>query len=170
MSPNDPWFLISMPSYDPLSMSGRLDLAFASNKLNTLEVIVYHFQDLVIKDCWFYLVISLTLTLSLSFSLSLYSQIICFGRSQLSCGAVSWRSPWGKELRPPSQQPVRNWGLPTTTCVCLEVYSPAPVKPRDDGSPGWQLDYSLMRDTCHPAKVAQISDPQKLWDKKCLLF
>ena len=43
-----------------------------------------------------------------------------------------------------TQQSVRSWVLPTTTQMSLEV-DPSPAKPSNDGSPGWELDSSLMK-------------------------
>lgn len=42
-----------------------------------------------------------------------------------------WQGPHGKELKTLVQQPMRNWILPMTLWVNLEV-SPLPVEPSDE--------------------------------------
>lgn len=58
------------------------------------------------------------------------------------------------------QEPMRNWMLPTTTWVSMEV-DPPPVKPWDNSSSGWHLDYKLARElqTENPIKPCPESWP-----------
>lgn len=51
MSSKDVRLPVSMPSYGPPLLEDGLDLVLAFNKLNTVEVIAYPFQDLIIKKC-----------------------------------------------------------------------------------------------------------------------
>lgn len=75
--------------------------------------------------------------------------------------AVLWAILWKgqptacEELKLSVQQPARNWNLPTTTCVNLEVV-PLPVGSEGDCIPCRHLDGNLWRDP-------EPGDPAKLW-------
>lgn len=91
----------------------------------------------------------------------------------------SWRGLCGKELRvASSQQPARNWDPQYSSPRWTEFWQ----QPNElgsisclswtfrwDSSPGWHFDCSLMNQRIR-LSCGQIPDPQKLWDKNCVLF
>ena len=83
------WRVTKCHSMPPNISQCPLPLEHASNTLNTIELI-YHFQDLVIKDCWFSYK-----RLLISLSLSLLNHLL-WGKPD-SWGPAQWRSPCGKE-------------------------------------------------------------------------
>ena len=62
----------------------------------------------------------------------------------------------------------RTRGLPSATWVSLEA-DHLPVEHWDVCGPSWHLDYSPVWDSGTQLTHTWISDPQKLWDNKCLL-
>lgn len=60
-------------------------------------------------------------------------------KSQQEVG-LPWRNP--KKRVKDRQQPVRNWVLPTTTWITLELDLP-PIEPWENFRPDWHLDCSL---------------------------
>ena len=151
------WRVTKCHSMPPNISQCPLPLEHASNKLNTIELI-YHFQDLVIKDCWFSYK-----RLLISLSLSLLNHLL-WGKPA-SWGPAQWRSPCGKEPRPPNPKPLKNTknlSLPATTWVSLEVDSVA------NCGPDQLLVCSCIGDLelKSPSYGSQISDPQCI----CLLF
>ena len=155
LSPN-----LHAPNWYP-HFEGRLDFVLSSNKLNAIEVIVYYFQDLVIKDSWFYLIISLSLSLSLSLSSS---------SSSLALKEASYQveQPHGEA------HVEKNWGLWANSQWVTEVFQQPPVwawkwmvqsiKPWDDYSSGQQLDCIVVRPW---ARLTQLRQPGSLIHRNC---
>lgn len=79
-----------------------------------------------------------------------------------------WRGPCDKELTSPANS---QGGLATNTWLSLEI-DPSPAEPWGNHSPGHHLDCGLSETLSqrHPAELLQLPDPQKLCNRKCLLF
>ena len=89
------WRVTKCHSTPPNISQCPLPLVHASNKLNTIELI-YHFQDLVIKDCWFW-----------SWAHSLSVCLASTGKMQLSCPediqAALYKGLHGQKLPSPAK-------------------------------------------------------------------
>lgn len=151
MSSNDLCLLVSVPSYGSPLLEDGLDLVLALNKFNTVEVIVYQFQDLTIKECWFHFILSLSL----------------FHHLLLGKPAVMWSRPmenllWqGTEVSTPTaSEELRSaddllyelgsgFFTPRKAFRWLQSWPTAWLQPQETPWAGI------------PHKAAQISDPQK---------